>query len=143
MSNDFEIKIGLRNLAYYCLCIFTVIFILSENSDPFVSGKIYLTLGVSGGLIVFLEKLFWRFQRGRTKVNKIVRVLNSFIVIFYMKYICPMLGGVYALLWTLMEMNRINPLYILGLSIIVIYACCSFLKFIKTNPYDDKRDSKC
>lgn len=140
MSNDFEIKIGLRNLAYYCLCIFSVIFIIPENNE-FQVGRVYLILGILGGLIVFLEKLFWKFRRG-IKINKFIRILNSFVVIMYMKYTCPILGGINLLLGFL-TMKKVNPLYILGLSIIVIYACYSLIKFIKTNPYDNKRDSKC
>ena len=77
MSNDFEIKIKLKNIAYYCLCIFII-------------------------------------QRGKINIQDVL----------------------------LLE-NRVNPLYILGLSIIVIYACCSLIKFIKTNPYDNRKDSKC
>lgn len=127
-------KLDLMKLFYWFLCIYSVIFILSNTP------KYLMIFGILCAFVVFLEKVLWVVFRGKDIFvikNKIIKAINSIIIIYLGKYLSPIIASTVGIMrWCFREESDINDCDIIILMCIMICSYFYLCKFIKKY-YDD------
>lgn len=135
ISKDFEFKLSIRKLAYWFICLYSVIFIFPEidNDEDFVFG-IMMLFGIISWVIIFSEKLLWKAIRGDKDFeirNTILRVINSIFIILLGKYICPLVSSLLGLEMIIMYEKDNILIHIIGLLCITVCSIYFMFNFLR------------
>lgn len=121
-------KLDLMKLFYWFLCIYSVIFILSNTS------KYLMIFGILCAFVVFLEKVLWVVFRGKDIFvikNKIIKAINSIIIIYLGKYLSPIVASTIGILqWCFREESNSDCDIIILMCIMICsyFYLCKFYK---------------
>lgn len=96
------ITIYLRNVAYYFLCIYLVVFVFNNNLLDSPIPRLFMVSGIIGISVIEIETLLWNikykdelFDLGRLFKNKIIlgtlRMMNLWFI--FSKYVFTVLGS--------------------------------------------------